>query len=270
MELVYRFVQNDTLSSFRSLEPDFCPFSASPVFICASRSLRLGLFSAPFLNCSFPFRRYWTAHRLRCQWTRRRGDEERVDRRCSRNLHLGDRFRSRRIWSYASLPLLHSSHRWSVSRQSRRPASSHSSKRVADLPFPFALSTFPVWMTFTSPQPFVEIYALAFGKGGCVFMVSSGSGSPDESERRSDLSLKSSSISLAQTVLAVLGLIANSSIAIVASSRLVRLSRLSPSQNFTDDASICSLRSSPSPEMEFSLDQRGLDESLPMDVPRTP
>ncbi|KAL7413172.1 amino acid/polyamine transporter I [Mrakia frigida] len=63
----------------------------------------------------------------------------------------------------------------------------------ATLLFLFCTPPIDVWMTFTSPQPFVEIYALAFGKGGCVFM----------------------------TVLAVLGLIANSSIAIVASSRLV-------------------------------------------------
>jgi translation initiation factor 5B len=59
--------------------------------------------------------------------------------------------------------------------------------------FLFATPPIDVWYTLTAPQPFVQIYALAIGRGGATFM----------------------------TILAVIGLIVNTSIAIVAASRLI-------------------------------------------------
>lgn len=37
--------------------------------------------------------------------------------------------------------------------------------------FLFTTPPIDVWYTFTAPQPFVQIYALALGRGGAVFMT---------------------------------------------------------------------------------------------------
>lgn len=63
----------------------------------------------------------------------------------------------------------------------------------ATILFLFCTPSLDVWSTLAAPQPFVQIYALALGKGPSIFM----------------------------TVLAVIGLILNTSIAIVAASRLI-------------------------------------------------
>ncbi|KAF9518418.1 hypothetical protein BS47DRAFT_1371047 [Hydnum rufescens UP504] len=59
--------------------------------------------------------------------------------------------------------------------------------------FLFCTPPIDLWLTLGAPQPFVQIYALALGKGGAVVM----------------------------TVIAVLGLVLNTSIAILAASRLI-------------------------------------------------
>ena len=59
--------------------------------------------------------------------------------------------------------------------------------------FLFCIPDLDTWSTFTAPQPFVQVYDAALGRAGCVFM----------------------------TLLAVLGLMLNTSVSIVASSRLV-------------------------------------------------
>ncbi|WWD21329.1 hypothetical protein CI109_105813 [Kwoniella shandongensis] len=59
--------------------------------------------------------------------------------------------------------------------------------------FLFCLPDLDTWSTFTSPQPFVQVYDLALGRAGCIIM----------------------------TTIAVIGLLLNCSIAIVAASRLV-------------------------------------------------
>ncbi|KDQ14211.1 hypothetical protein BOTBODRAFT_188092 [Botryobasidium botryosum FD-172 SS1] len=64
---------------------------------------------------------------------------------------------------------------------------------ITSILFLFCTPPIEEWFNLTAPQPFVEIYALALGRGGCVFM----------------------------TILAILGLIMNTSIAIVAASRLI-------------------------------------------------
>jgi amino acid transporter len=64
---------------------------------------------------------------------------------------------------------------------------------AATILFLFCTPPLDVFFEFLAPQPFVQVYALALGKGPSVFM----------------------------TVLAVIGLILNTSIAIVAASRLI-------------------------------------------------
>lgn len=64
---------------------------------------------------------------------------------------------------------------------------------ITSVLFLFCTPPLDVWHEFTAQQPFVQVYALALGRGGAVFM----------------------------TCLAVIGLMLNTSISIVASSRLV-------------------------------------------------
>lgn len=64
---------------------------------------------------------------------------------------------------------------------------------AATILFLFCVPDNETWFALYAPQPFVQIYAMALGKGGAVFM----------------------------TILAALGLIMNTSIAIVAASRLI-------------------------------------------------
>lgn len=64
---------------------------------------------------------------------------------------------------------------------------------VTSVLFLFCTPPLDVWHEFTAQQPFVQVYALALGRGGAVFMA----------------------------CLAVVGLMLNTSISIVASSRLV-------------------------------------------------
>lgn len=59
--------------------------------------------------------------------------------------------------------------------------------------FLFCVPDLDTWFGLYAPQPFVQVYAMALGKGGAVFM----------------------------TILAAIGLIVNTSIAIVAASRLI-------------------------------------------------
>jgi translation initiation factor 5B len=44
---------------------------------------------------------------------------------------------------------------------------------AATILFLFVTPDIATWSTFTSPQPFVEVYAAALGKGGCLFMTRS-------------------------------------------------------------------------------------------------
>lgn len=43
---------------------------------------------------------------------------------------------------------------------------------AATILFLFVTPDIDTWNSFVSPQPFVEVYALALGKGGCMFMTS--------------------------------------------------------------------------------------------------
>jgi len=64
---------------------------------------------------------------------------------------------------------------------------------ITTILFLFCIPDFDVLFALDAPQPFVQVYALALGKGGSIFM----------------------------TILAVLGLIMNTSISVVAASRLI-------------------------------------------------